>query len=972
MTNVVNNVDIHDFRVQFEKNKYGAELIKFISNPNYIAEKGSDDVNIFSPVYGCKNIPPNKLHTFFDLLENCRKENLFLNFAEKQNANSSGIVLDFDILQNNNQSLISDKDFTKICQRISQHINSIIELPDDIDIPMLIIKRNQLKEINENEHVIFKDGFHIIIPSIKINRPTKRFLIDKIREKQTVEKILKHVDIINKGEILDNCSAHFPVYFTGGAKPGKIPDSIYGIYNVNITDEDFITTTKINTDDYPDNICWEFSLNYETNKKWINKINYKNKSKYDDKIQKYNENKINIDEHTDMNESLSLLSIMNPEANLLKQYLDILPSKYYDEYEHWFKVMCAIANTNIEYKLIAEWFSRKSVNKFDKNDFDKYWDEINNSHSKKRISMLSIKYWARTESPEKYKAINKESYYEYFITKIYENDGDVGHFTVAKLLKMMFGDKFLAACNNGKPIWYEFVIKGDRMKHGQLCKWRQEGINGPSNLHNYISEKLPTLFNKSIEHMTERQNTVQEDNLRKYYARVIKDLKMSKRKLETNNFCNATISKAAHLFKDYNFLNEVDQDELTLGVGNGILYLGKQCKLISGFHEHKISLSTFVDYYPYDPNNPYIKELEKVIHEIIIEDDMYHWTLVWLGSSIDNRIKKAKAIQFQNNGSGGKSFLAEMVIAALGDYARKLSKAIILKSTNGRQSANTATPAEMDAINKRFGYISETDPNDFLDDSKFKEFISGETQTGRFLHQNQINYKVNMNLLSISNFPFNVDSFDEGTWRRIGYYTCKITFVEDRKPIGKWERKANPKIRHYNKKDEYKQAMLSILVHYYEIFINKYDSNIDNVPCPTLKRETEIYRNTQDTINRFITERAVKTSVDYECSITEIVKLYLDWYSINIGNNKKMKPSELINTFKNSRIRKYLTTSTNKELIIKGCRFTTPEDPIEDDEVYLCIKKNSKNNLKNLESSKNNSENKKKLENNIGDINNLL
>ena len=924
-------IKINDAKVEFEKNKYGSDLINFLSNPNFTAEKGSDNVNIFSPVYGCKNIPLDKLNIFFDLLEKCRKNNLHLNFLEKQNKEYSGIVLDFDILQNNNESLIEDKHFNKITQRIMNVINLAVQLPSDIDTTVAIIKREKLKEVYEGDKRVYKEGFHIIIPGIKISRPLKRYIVDTIRNKGYVERILKHIDIVNKGDILDKNSAHFPAYFIGGAKPGKNPDKLYGIYNASIEDDEYVTITKLNEDEYPKNICWEFSINYEYD--LVKKINYNCRPHIADKIQEYKSSDTSDDE---IEKSLQLLSLTDPEGDLLKRYLDILPNKYYEEYLLWYKVLCAIANTNKEYKNIAEWFSKKSENKFNKDDFDRIWNDIINRVHDNPITMLSIKYWARTESPDKYDAINKESYYEYFMSRIYENDGDVGNYSIGKLLKIMFGDKFLVACNEGKPVWYEFVIENDKMKKGQLYKWRCEFIDGPSNLHIYISEKLPTLFNKCIDHMQQQQLNVDDKNLKDYYKNVIKNLKKSKRSLESNGFCSSTIKSATHLFRDYNFLDEVDQDEMTIGVGNGILSLGNRCKLIDGFHEHKISMSTGVNYIPYDENNPYIKELLRVVRDIIVEDDMFNFLMIWLASSLDNRIKKSFIIQLQSDGSNGKSFIAEMMVAVLGDYGRKLSKDIILKDGT-RKGANGPTPAKMDAINKRFGYISETNPDDFLDSKKFKEIISGETQTGRLLFRNNINFKVNANILSISNYPFNIDVFDEGTWRRCRLYRCKMTFLEDREPSNKWEKKADPNIRHYNKKDEYKEAWLSILVHYYEIFMNEFDGKMENLKCETLDRETEIYRNKQDTINRFITEKCVITDIDYEIPVADIVKYYQEWYLANIGSGSKFKVSELIDRFTNSKIKKFVTRSENQELIAKGCRFINHDNPIEDHETYLCL-----------------------------------
>src|SRR3989344_3531691 len=74
----------------------------FISqNSTYISDNNED--NAIDQYTGKKyNFPQDKLGEFFDLLNKCRKENKILHWGERQNIDNSGLMIDFDRYQKNN------------------------------------------------------------------------------------------------------------------------------------------------------------------------------------------------------------------------------------------------------------------------------------------------------------------------------------------------------------------------------------------------------------------------------------------------------------------------------------------------------------------------------------------------------------------------------------------------------------------------------------------------------------------------------------------------------------------------------------------------------------------------------------------------------------------------------------------------------------------------------------------------------
>ena len=85
--------------------------------------------------------------------------------------------------------------------------------------------------------------------------------------------------------------------------------------------------------------------------------------------------------------------------------------------------------------------------------------------------------------------------------------GKINHSTVAKLLYRMLGDKFVVdKVTDGKCeqyYWYEFMTKNDKMKKGQIYKFRKE--LRPDGIHRYISNELPEIYESVIEGYRKRE-----------------------------------------------------------------------------------------------------------------------------------------------------------------------------------------------------------------------------------------------------------------------------------------------------------------------------------------------------------------------------------------------------------------------------------------------------------------------------------
>ena len=141
---------------------------------------------------------------------------------------------------------------------------------------------------------------------------------------------------------------------------------------------------------------------------------------------------------------MSILNIHDIDTVYIKTLLDILHIKRSEEYALWLDVLCALAHTSPSYKPLAEYFSRKSPDKFNQSKFDQTWDSILMKKSNK-LSLGSLHYWARSDNPDRYEEVKHRSLFNLLYKKIYDTsvEGALEHFDVAEILYVVLKDKYI-------------------------------------------------------------------------------------------------------------------------------------------------------------------------------------------------------------------------------------------------------------------------------------------------------------------------------------------------------------------------------------------------------------------------------------------------------------------------------------------------------------------------------------------------
>lgn len=912
-----------------------------------ITKKGDIGTNIIDQynkiTYNFDDITINKLFTHLNAM---RKDKINCHFSERQGTTAqpnTGLMFDYDMYVTNATTQIDERQLHRISSQIVKYLYNDIEFTTTTDVTIKVF--NIVKEkplfIEKNK---YKYGIHVLIPEIQVSREYKKYLLRKIREDPSICNVFKSLGTINDPkEILDMNSASVPVLFLGSCKRGGQAYILSHSFEITFDPSDYDYSPMVKAINIADlesknyNMVAELSLCYEA--KYLDKRPFVNKKTYEykesiktsviDVAARTTNNVISESEIMLTEHELSTLALHDPKARYFHQLLDLLDDSYYTERNKWRNVIFALANTSEQYRPLAEWFSQKCPLKWvdgGSTNLEQIWNDAvmhKNTNNQHMITERSISLWAQQCNPERYKQINDQNYFIILSKYVFNYGGILEHSMVSDVLCAMLRSKFVVDADpldeKERSYWYEFVVPGQTACSGEVWKWRKE--SNPDELQKYISYNLDKVFQQVAESIDKNSRESDTEIKKKYYIGIGRKFATSRRKIFNDTFKNGVIRQAAPLFRRRGFAKSLDMQPNYIGVGNGVLELGNKCKLLDYYHEIPISKFTPYSYKPFDPNDPFVKLILNAFRDIIPERDMRTWLLFNAAQCLSGGVKEGILLLWYGSGANAKTFIMRLLAKVFSVYGSKLNISLF---TSERESADRPNSAVMQLKGRRFGYVEETKKDEVLNDQRLKEIVNAGDISARDLNTKQDCFEVTANIMLGQNYDFIIKTRDHGTWRRIKHYTSKVQFRSNPNPDNPFDRKEDPRyLNEYVKDPNCLTAMLSILVYFYERLQTEYGGQLKNVKCETLERETEIFRNRQDTMNLFITELVVE-SPEYEesYSIDDVGNRYHSWLqSRTRGTN--MKRDELSEEVLNSAMQKYIVRRENQPSIVKGIRILT-------------------------------------------------
>ncbi len=851
----------------------------------------------------CYSIHDQNLSRFFTILERCRKNHITQHITEYQYIPNvpddyTGLYIDFDILQTDKIVIFGEDHYYMIITFIVNQLVDLLQIDDNklITYAGVTVKTAVVPYKNGKS---FKFGFHILFPGVKLTKRVKRYLYTRLNRDSFLPQYIKQLekygiippDDPNSGGI-DKNSSHVPPLLVGSAKEDKIPYELAHIFKIIINkfenDEDdknafikvILADELLSNDSF--NAVAEFCLTYTPVNNIIPRKAYDIKSKWEHEI--VDIKMLELTFKPDLDSEIYELEEIYPEVAYVKAILDILALDIENfKRNDWLRVFNILAKQGNEFKCLAKYFSSKSANwsQFEA-DFERNWENARIPEVWKKTLHLKILYaWAGRINPSAYNRAKQLSGHNVMWNKITDNvkQGHLGDADWAEIIYMFNKDKYIADYDPGTDdrVWYEFITNKDQYRAGELWKWRKTIKDAPGSLYKYISTDLPKFSRSVIDQLDDVIDNPKDDlpsGVHKWYMKIRENFKSSVRKLYYNATKTAILRECKEWFTHRGFADGLDQNEYTLGVGQGILLLdphGDQEQLIVSHNDLNISRYTSVNYPEggFNPHDPKTKKLLLAFRNMFPDEESttHMFMACFLASTLDQSVKTGLFLLVTGFGSNGKSWLLEMMRNAYGDanvkgYSAKLKMTTI---TIASRSSEGADPNVMQLRDARLAHYSETNEGATLRSEIMKEFTGGEHISGRYLFKNMISFKPKAQHIVTSNCDLGINDTDFGTWRRIKCIRFKMRFYDPADASGEYE-KDNPYhrqgdrdlIEKHASNPEYLSAWLSILVFYHRQLMKYYDGQVDHIPHPIIEQETREFQNSQDKLNRFIEYRIVK------------------------------------------------------------------------------------------------------------------
>lgn len=552
----------------------------------------------------------------------------------------------------------------------------------------------------------------------------------------------------------------------------------------------------------------------------------------------------------------------------IHDYVLILPEAYYGQgsYNKWIRVGMALRETNS--KMFLTWikFSSQSssFNYSDIPELYEQWETFIHNKSEP-LTYRSILYWAQTEAPEKFDLIKKETL-DFHITETMKNATD---YDLAMVLYIMFKDRYI--CQSIKnSIWYEF----------RYHRWDE--CDSGHTLRLSLSKDVYSLYAKKVSQLTHQLGALAPEDPQK---EVINNLVHAGinicTKLKNTQQKSNIMKEAKEIFYVSGFMQLLDANPYLLCCENGVIDFEKK-EFRKGLPEDYCSKSTEIKYISKESSKSiYMNEVIEFFEQLFPNPELRNYMWDHLASTLIGTIENQTFNIYTGTGRNGKSKLVELMSLVLGHYKGTVPITLI---TQKRNSIGGTSSEVVQLMGTRYAVMQEPSKGDRINEGIMKEITGGDPIQGRALFKDSVNFTPQFKLAVCTNTLFDINSNDEGTWRRIRVVDFQSKFTE--KPVHDDPDEPyqfNVDKRLQDKFHNWKTALLTLLAERaFETMGNVED-------CDVVLSASNKYRDGQDDFSAFIKERIIKLESDdpdeSPLKKTPLYRAFKEWYINNVGKN---------------------------------------------------------------------------------------
>jgi P4 family phage/plasmid primase-like protien len=861
---------------------------------------GSQELNVYGGAFSIdkEELPIFRRLYYEHVFVKGRKEYL----TEKQLDSNGPILVDLDFRY--------EYDVTKRLHT-SEHIQDLVQLyleelkeffifEENKSFPIFIMEKPNVNRVADKQ--ITKDGIHMII-GIQMDNTLQTMLRDKILQQigDIWELPLKNTwdDVLDKG--ISTGVTNWQMY--GSQKPGfeAYKLTYYLTAELDVEDNNWMTTAKQPKDidllkdlhllsaQYDNNVKFEIHPNIkdEYNKRLEAKTNKIKKSSSKGKVNiVFEEEQVGEIQLSDITNAEILKKAVDSVMATLKvneqyirethQYTQILPEKYYQPgSSHLLNRKVAFALKHTDERLFLSWVMlRSKASDFDYGTIPSLHNDWK-LHFNKRpdgVTRASIMYWAKQDAYEEYKKVKKDTIDQYIEDTIFE----AGDWDYAMVLYHLFKDKYVCSSITNKK-WYVFN------KH----RWeKDEG----QRLRMAISKDLFELYSeKQSQYLAEAQHYEPSDENHEKFQRKIKKIAEICIKLKKTNDKNNIMREAMEIFFDKDFSKNMDSNAYLMCFSNGVFDF-KNKEFRQGYPQDYITKTTDIPYIAFNPNDENTQlianEIMTFMEKLFPQPELCRYMWDHLASVLIG-IKKEHAFNiYRGSGSNGKSILTDLMTQALGEYKGTVPITLV---TDKRSSIGGATPEVMQLKGVRYAVMQEPSKDAIINEGIMKELTGGDPLLGRALYCDSEIFIPQFSLVVCTNALFEIKSNDDGTWRRMKLVDFLAKFISEGETHTDDTKYVFPKDKSLKEKlPKWAPVFISMLIK------RACETDGEVKDCSEVMAASNKYRQSQDAISGFITDKIIKVENPYGVNQTSLNNAFKEWFQMNYGNRKAPKMSELV------------------------------------------------------------------------------
>ena len=577
------------------------------------------------------------------------------------------------------------------------------------------------------------------------------------------------------------------------------------------------------------------------------------------------------------------------KAHDAHQMTQILPGRYYEPGSHSYSIKVALALKDTDRRLFWSWVQLRS--KAADFDFASIPDLYNkwvkyigrNQKSEDRVTHKSMMYWAKNDAPDDYEKIQRLLINKY----IEDTISSPSDFDFAMVLYVINRDRFLSTNIAKKTEWYKFTNN----------IWK---FDGGESLRLSISREMHSVYQHKISQFTDELRVATESNDQEEVETAKKKIKYVSElqlKLKKTSDKNNIMREAQGIFYDEMFDTTKDTNKYLLACNNGVVDFKNKCFRAGHPNDYNIR-TTGLDYRPIDndKDKETVREIESFMRQLFPEKELCRYMWEHLASVLIGTNMNQTFNIYRGSGSNGKSKLVELMHHCLGEYVGTAPISLV----TDKRPAIGGTSSEIIALRGlRYAVMQEPSKGMKLNEGMMKELTGGDKIQARGLYAGVESFYMQASLCVCTNSLFEIDSNDDGTWRRIRVVDFKSKFVDR---INEDDKETPQFLKDTTLDDKlpvWAPIFLSMLIE--KAFLT--DGKVND--CDSVLSASKQYRQGQDHLEAFVTDTVVVSGDNNDVIKKRMVyTAFKSWFLENEGTGRKMPKGAELNEYMDTRFGK--------------------------------------------------------------------